>query len=116
MDSSTTTTWFHYGAVFLLFALLTFASTWQLAASPATWFDEGINLGIVDSTLHHGVYSLETAPGEFVAERQFLITTNYPVLVPVALSVIYFGHTLPAARAPMAIFLILFALTAYFVV
>ena len=100
----------------ILFLLLFFLGTWQLSNSPATWFDEGINLEIAKSLINHGIYSLEVGPGEFVETRQFLITSNYPVLLPVALSLKFFGINLAAARLPMVLFLIAFALAAYFLV
>lgn len=100
--------------VCLLFALLFGISTWRLSESPATWFDEGINLGIAKSLALHGVYSLPVAPGVFVEDRQFLITTNYPALLPVALSIAIGGNTLFAARFPMVVFLFLFTIIAFF--
>lgn len=99
-----------------LFLILILLSVWQLPKSPATWFDEGINLWIAKSLINYGVFSLEIAPGEFVETRQFLITSNYPVLLPAALSMKIFGFNLLAARLPMVLFLFLFAFTAYFLV
>ncbi|MDP3935119.1 MAG: glycosyltransferase family 39 protein [Candidatus Giovannonibacteria bacterium] len=99
-----------------LFLILLFFGVWQLPKSPATWFDEGINLSIAKSLITHGVYSLEIGPGEFVEMRQFLITSNYPVILPVALSLKFFGFNLTAARFPMVLFLIAFVLAAYFLV
>ncbi len=106
----------HYIILATLFVALFFVGTWHLSASPATWFDEGINVGIARSALLHGVYSLEVGPNEFVTERQFLVTTNYPVLLPVATSLKLFGQNLFAARLPMVLFLLLFALVAYLLV
>lgn len=97
-------------------ALLIVASIWHLPASPATWFDEGINLGIAKSLINNGVYSLEIAPGKFVEQRPFLITTNYPVLLPVAASLKLFSANLTAARIPAVLFLWGFALAAYMLV
>ncbi len=96
-------------SIIIIFLLL--CSTWQLAASPATWLDEGTNLGIANSLIHHGVYSLEVGPEQFVAERPFLITTNYPVILPVAASLILFNQGEPSllvARLPMVLYLWLF--------
>lgn len=89
------------------------ASTWHISASPATWFDEGINLGIASSLIRHGVYSLELGPNSFVPsiERSFLITTNYPTLIPVAASLYFlqsFDPGLGMARVPMVLYLWLF--------
>src|SRR3989338_722440 len=102
--------------LFFLFLILIVFGAWQLPKSPATWFDEGINLGIAKSLIQDGVYSLKIGPDEFVESRQFLITSTYPVLLPVALSIKLFGFNLAAARAPMVLFLIAFALAAYFLV
>jgi hypothetical protein len=95
---------------------LLFASLWRLSASPATWFDEGINLGIAKSLVITGVYSLPIAPERHVLERSFLITTNYPVLLPVALSISLFGSSLAVARIPQVIYLLLFCLLSFSIV
>ncbi len=108
--------WKSNSLLFVLAGLLFLFGLWHLPHSPATWFDEGINLGIVKSLINNGVYSLEIGPGDFVKERQFLITNNYPVLLPVALSLKLFGFNLIAARLPMVLFLLLFSLTAYLLV
>ncbi len=100
----------------ILAIILISISLWRLPYSPATWFDEGINLGIAKSLVNKGVFSLEIGPDDFVAQRQFLITTNYPVLLPVAASMKFFGFNLMAARLPMVLFLILFSLAAYLLV
>lgn len=100
----------------VLIGLLILFSLWRLPYSPATWFDEGINLGITKSLVNKGVYSLEVGPDEFVENRQFLITSNYPVLLPVAVSLKLFGFNLTAARLPMVLFLFLFLLAAYLLV
>lgn len=99
-----------------LFIILILFGTWHLPQSPVTWFDEGINLGIAKSLVTKNVFSLETAPGEFVKTRQFLITSNYPALLPVALSLKIFGFNLTAARLPMVLFLILFDVAAYLLI
>lgn len=100
----------------VLFFILLFVGTWNLSKSPATWFDEGINLGIARSLVENGVFSLSVAPDTFVEERQFLITSNYPVLLPSALSMKLFGFNLTAARTPMVLFLILFAIASFAIV
>jgi 4-amino-4-deoxy-L-arabinose transferase-like glycosyltransferase len=99
--------------LFFLVAFLLVAGFWRLAYSPATWFDEGINVGIARSLVENGVYSLQTGPNEFVQERPFLITNNYPVLLPVAISLKVFGFNFWAARLPMVLFLFLFFAVAY---
>lgn len=92
---------------------LLFFSTWNLGNSPATWFDEGINMGIAKSFLLSGVYNLPTGPGEYVPEKSQLITTNYPVLIPVVVSLAAFGNSITVARLPMVLFLFAFVALAY---
>jgi len=106
----------HKIGLIILSGSLVFFSLWRLPYSPATWFDEGINIGIAKSLIQDGVYSLKIGPGQFVAERPFLITTNYPVLIPVAVSLKIFGISLTAARVPQVLFLWLFCLLAYLLV
>lgn len=98
------------GVLILVLAIL---STWQLVYSPATWIDEGINLGIAEELATKGIFSLPIAPGEVVAQRQFLITSNYPVLIPVALAIKLGGKSLAVARLPMVLFLWIFVILVY---
>lgn len=100
----------------LLCFIFIFLSLWRLPHSPATWFDEGINVGIAQSLVTRGTFSLFVSPDFVVNERSFLITTNYPVLLPVAASLKLFGMNFTAARAPMVLFLFFFVLTAYLLV
>ncbi len=109
--------WFtKYFYVWLTVTVVVFAYlvTWNIAESPATWFDEGINMGIAKSLVKNGVYSLSVGPDSFVSERPFLITTNYPVLLPVAGALWLFDNSLLSARLPMVIFLFAFGLSAFF--
>lgn len=82
--------------------------------SPSPWFDEGINLGIAKSWAEHGIFSLQIGPNEFVKERSLLITTNYPLLVFVALSFKLFGVGLWQAKVVMILFLSTFVVLFYF--
>lgn len=100
----------------LLFGLSLFLSLWRLPYSPATWFDEGINIGIAKSLVQDGVYSLKVGPQVYVPTRQFLITTNYPVILPVSLSLRLLGFTLEAARLPMVLFILGYVVAIYFLV
>jgi hypothetical protein len=94
-------------------AIALFFGLWKLPHSPATWFDEGINVGIAQSLVTKGVYSLQVAPDSYVNERSFLITSNFPVLLPVAASLRLLGNSLLAARLPQVLFLVLFVVLAY---
>ncbi len=106
----------HFVISFIIICFLLFFSTWQLSASPATWFDEGINLSIAKSFVQHGIFSLETAPGQFVNQRPFLITTNYPVIAPAALFIKIFGAHLWSGRLAQVLFLWIFCLVSFLLV
>ncbi len=101
------------GSAILVVCIFLLVSFWKIAASPATWFDEGINMGIAKSLVTERVYSLPVAPGQHVEQRSFLITTNYPVLLPVALFIKLGGASLAVARLPQIIYLGLFSLLAF---
>lgn len=96
-----------------IFVVVITISLWRLPYSPSTWFDEGINIGIAKSLANHGVYSLQIGPGQFVSERPFLITTNYPILFPVAIFLKLFGANLAVVRLPSVFFLWLFCFLLY---
>lgn len=101
-----------YPAAFLclfFFAMLAYG----FPDSPSPWFDEGVNLGIAKAWAERGVYSLEVGPDSFVGERSLLITTNYPLLAPLALVFRLFGAGLPQAKLVMFAFLAAFLLLAY---
>src|SRR3989344_3248518 len=84
--------------------------------SPSPWLDEGINVGIVKTWIETGVYSLQIAPDTFVQERPWLITNNYPVLAPVAVSFLIFGIGLWQVKLVMILFVLIFlGLVFYFV-
>jgi len=99
-----------------LFLILFVVGSWRLPHSPSTWFDEGINIGISQSLVEKHIYSLRVTPNMFVAERYFLITTNYPVLIPVAISLKLLGYNFVAARLPMLLYLLFFGLVFYLLV
>lgn len=98
-------------AVAVLFAVAAFYSVYKLTESPPTWYDEGIYIQVAHSFATTGTQSVQIAPGEF---RQInFLTVGYPVIAPVALSLKLFGYTVLAARAPMAVFILLFAASAW---
>ncbi len=80
---------------------------------PGPWFDEGVNLGIAKTFTEDGVFSLRLGPGEYVRERGLMISTNYPVLIPISLMFHMFGVGLAQAKIVMILFLIGFLVVAY---
>src|SRR3989344_655987 len=103
----------HYAVFFVLLALFAYMVFSGFPDSSAPWFDEGINLGIAKTWAENGIFSLQTGPGEFVAEKPLLISTNYPLLAPVALSFKLFGVGLWQAKVVAYLFLAIFILLAY---
>lgn len=80
---------------------------------PGPWFDEGVNLGIAKTFTEDGVYSLRLSPGEYVRERGLMISTNYPVLIPISIAFRIFGVGLSQAKIVMIMFLIGFLILTY---
>ncbi|MDO8548114.1 MAG: glycosyltransferase family 39 protein [bacterium] len=97
-----------------LFVLVIGYSSYKLTESPPTWFDEGLYIQAAQSLAERGVESIQVAPGVF--ENAGHITGGYPFLAPIALSLSLFGNSLPAARAPMVLFIVLCALAVFLVI
>src|SRR3990167_9916008 len=73
--------------------------------SPSPWLDEGINVGIVKTWVETGVYSFRLSPEDYVSQLPWLITNNYPVLAPIALSFLLFGIGLWQVKIVMIMFI-----------
>lgn len=96
--------------LFLLFIILLF---YGFPDSPSPWFDEGINLGIAKSFAEHGVYNMAVGPDQYVVEKQLMITTNYPLLLPVSLIFKLLGTGLWQAKIVMILYLLIFGFLVY---
>ncbi|MEK7524462.1 MAG: glycosyltransferase family 39 protein [Patescibacteria group bacterium] len=95
-------------ALFLLsVALLLAASLFSLTGKPPVWFDEGIFLHAGRTLADEGVFGIQVAPGRF--EDLSLVTSGYPLLVPLALVVKFFGPSIFSARLMMMFFILGFA-------
>lgn len=97
-----------------LFLITAFYATYKLTESPPTWYDEGIYIQVAQSFEHVGTQSIQIAPGEY--RRINFLTIGYPVIVPVSASMKAFGDTLLAARLPMVMFILLFALVSMYLI
>ncbi len=86
---------------------------WGFPDSPSPWFDNGINLGIAKTFIQNGVYSLRLAPGQYVANRPLMISTNYPLLGWIILAFKLFGIGLAQAQIVMMLFASAFLVTAF---
>ena len=89
----------------LAFAALLFVATWNLAAWPPTWFDEGSHLMVPKTLVRLGVYADYDSAGF----RYFGPTLGVgpTVLVPIAGVFELAGVGLLQARAVMALYLVL---------
>ena len=88
-----------------VFALGTFLIIFHFTDTPNVWGDEGVFTETAKNLALHGVMGLQTAPGQFFSMRNFLLSTSYPVIFPVALSFKLFGTGLWQARLPMIVYM-----------
>lgn len=102
--------WTLLGVCMLFFLVV---GLWGFPDSPSPWFDEGVNLGIAKTYVEDGIYSLRTSPGQYVMQKSLMISTNYPVLFPIAGVFAVFGSGLAQAKVVMLLFMIAYLLAAY---
>ena len=96
----------------LVFSLAVFLIVFHFTDTPKVWVDEGVFTETAKNLATHDVLGLQTAPGQFFSMRNFLLSTSYPVIFPVALSLKIFGTGLWQARLPMIVYM--FILTVLF--
>lgn len=99
--------WFNFclGFIFIIFLALILKG---FPDSPSPWYDEGINLNLAKNLAQNGVYDFSTGPGQSTGKPYLLITTNYPLLAPMAIFFKLFGAGLHQEKIVMAVFLIAF--------
>ena len=96
----------------LVFSLALFLILFHFTDTPRVWVDEGIYTNVAESLAFHGVFGLQTAPGEFFRFGQTL-TTSYPVIFPVAFALKIFGKGLWQARLSSIVYMFLLAVLFY---
>lgn len=96
-----------------LCSLLVFLLFYGFPDSPSPWFDEGINIMIAKSFAEKGVFNMAVGPNQYVNEKQLMITTNYPLLLPVFLAFKLLGTGLWQAKIIMILYLVLFVFLVY---
>jgi 4-amino-4-deoxy-L-arabinose transferase-like glycosyltransferase len=89
-----------------VFILAVFLICFHFTDTPSVWVDEGVFTEVAKNLALHGVLGLQTAPGEFFPMNNFLLSTSYPVIVPVAGSFAFFGTGVWQARLPMVIYML----------
>ena len=96
-----------------LFAVATFFSIYKLYESPPTWMDEGIIIQTARSIYDIGYPAIPVAPDKY--ESAGIVTTSYPVTIPVAMSFKLFGTGLIPARMVMVVYLLLLFIVSYII-
>ena len=97
----------------VVFLLTVFLITFHFTDTPNVWVDEGVFTETAKNLATQGRLALQTAPNEFFSMRSFLLSTSYPVIFPVALSIKLFGTGIVQARVTMLIYMFLLVLVFY---
>ncbi len=97
------------GGVFLLSVFLI---VFHFTDTPRVWVDEGVFTEVAKNLSVHGIFGIQTAPGNFFLMNS-LLTTGYPVIVPIALSFKIFGVGIVQARLPMLVYMGLLVFSTY---
>ncbi|MFA5889111.1 MAG: glycosyltransferase family 39 protein [Candidatus Paceibacterota bacterium] len=96
----------------LVLILTVFLITFDFKNTPRVWVDEGIFTNTAENLAYNGKWGLQVDPG--VSYRLGAqLTTNYPVIFPVAISFNLFGTGIWQARLPMIIYMFLFLVFSY---
>jgi hypothetical protein len=98
--------------LYFVFILAIFLITFHFTDTPKVWVDEGIFTNAAEALANHGVFGMQTDPGVFFRLGPQL-STNYPVIFPVAISLKLFGNGIWQSRLPMVIFMFLLTIIIY---
>lgn len=99
--------------IIFIFILATFLICFHFTDSPQVWVDEGVFTEVARNLASHGVLGLQTMPEKFFPMNNFLLSTSYPVIFPVAGSFILFGTGIWQARLPMILYMVLLVVFFY---
>lgn len=99
--------------VCFVFVLAVFLIIFHFTDTPSVWVDEGVFAETAKNLAWHGTLGLQTEPGVFFSMRNFLLSTSYPVIFPVAGSFAIFGTGIWQARLPMVIYMFLLVVFFY---
>ncbi len=99
-----------------LFLLSIFLIVFRYTETPKVWVDEGVFTEVAKNVSRSGTIGLQTAPNEFFSMRSMLLTTSYPVIFPVAVSLKFFGEGVAQARFPMLVYIFIFLLFSFLLI
>ena len=97
----------------IVFVLALFLIPFHFTSTPNVWTDEGVFIETARNLAVHNTLALQTSPAEFFSMRNFLLSTSYPVIFPVALSLKVFGIGFWQARLPMILYMFILVLLSY---
>ncbi len=93
--------------------LSTFLTFFHFTDTPKVWVDEGVFTEVSRNLAEHGVLGIQTTPNTFFKTDGFILSTSYPVIFPVAMSLKAFGIGVWQARLPMVFYILLFFLSSF---
>lgn len=96
-----------------LFLLSLFLTLYRFTSTPKVWVDEGVFTEFSRNLKTNGVIGIQISPGNVEEINGWVLSTSYPVLFPVALSMKMFGVGVLQSRLPMVIYILLFLLVSY---
>lgn len=98
-----------------VFILAGFLIVFRFTEVPMVWIDEGIFTNTAENLASNGSWGLQTSPSaSFRLGPQ--LTTNYPVILPVAASINLFGKGIWQSRLPMVVYMFILVVLFYFFV
>src|SRR3989344_547701 len=101
-----------YIILFLILISL-FLTFFRFTSTPKVWIDEGVFTEAARNLEVYGRIGIQTEPGKIFELKVWVLSTSYPVIFPVALSLKLFGIGLWQARLPMVLYILLFLLFSY---
>jgi len=99
--------------LFFTFALAIFLIVFRFTSTPKVWIDEGLFTEIARNVAFHGVWGIQTDPGEYSLMNVSQVSVSYPVILPVALSLKIFGIGIWQARLPMIVYMFILVVLFY---
>lgn len=102
------------GLIFVSLGILAvFLTVFRFTTTPKVWVDEGVFTEAARNLEQNGVIGIQEEPGKIFELKGWILSTSYPVIFPVALSLKLFGIGLWQARLSMVIYLLLFILVSF---
>ena len=99
--------------IFSVSILVVFLVLFHFTDTPMPWVDEGVYTETARNIAMHGVMGMQIEPGKYFSMRNFLLSSSYPVILPVSASIQLFGIGIWQSRLPMVLYMFLFLVASY---